>query len=165
MYLSGAWAREGNITRKPILQGETRIDSKRGMSSHQLNPFTALVTRETTESYGEAFGFSLVYSGGFEAGAEMDSFGSTRFNIGVNSFDFSWLLSPGESFQTPEAVMVYSGQGLGDMSRTYHRLYRTRLCRGKYRDEERPILVNNWEATYFDFNADKLVSIAKEGLS
>lgn len=95
MYLSGAWAREGNITRKPILQGETRIDSKRGMSSHQLNPFTALVTRETTESYGEAFGFSLVYSGGFEAGAEMDSFGSTRFNIGVNSFDFSWLLSPG----------------------------------------------------------------------
>ncbi|MDN4080441.1 alpha-galactosidase [Paenibacillus polymyxa] len=163
MYLSGAWAREGNITRKPILQGETRIDSKRGMSSHQLNPFTALVTQETTESQGEAFGFSLVYSGGFEAGAELDSFGSTRFSIGVNSFDFSWLLNPGESFQTPEAVMVYSGQGLGEMSRTYHRLYRTRLCRGTYRDEERPILVNNWEATYFDFNADKLVSIAKEG--
>ncbi|MFB9324726.1 alpha-galactosidase [Paenibacillus aurantiacus] len=163
IYLSGAWAREGNMTRRSLRQGETRIDSKRGMSSHQLNPFAALVTPETTESHGEAFGFSLVYSGGFEAGAEVDAFGSTRFNIGVNSFDFAWLLSPGESFQTPEVVMVYSGQGLGDMSRTYHKLYRTRLCRGQYRDAERPILVNNWEATYFNFNADKLVDIAEEG--
>ncbi|MEC0177635.1 alpha-galactosidase [Paenibacillus favisporus] len=163
VYLSGAWAREGNMKRRPLKQGETRIDSKRGMSSHQFNPFAALVTPETTERHGEAFGFSLVYSGGFEAGAEVDSFGSTRFSIGVNSFDFAWQLNPGESFQTPEAVMVYSAQGLGEMSRTYHRLYRTRLCRGKYRDEERPILVNNWEATYFDFNADKLVSIAEEG--
>ncbi|MFC4102392.1 alpha-galactosidase [Paenibacillus xanthanilyticus] len=163
LYLSGAWAREGNMTRRSLRQGETRIDSKRGMSSHQLNPFAALVTPETTESHGEAFGFSLVYSGGFEAGAEVDAFGSTRFNIGVNSFDFAWLLSPGEVFQTPEVVMVYSGQGLGDMSRTYHKLYRTRLCRGQYRDAERPILVNNWEATYFNFNADKLVAIAEEG--
>lgn len=163
VYLSGAWAREGNITRRTLQQGETRIDSKRGMSSHQFNPFAALVTSDTTESLGEAFGFSLVYSGGFEAGAEVDSFGSTRFSIGVNSFDFAWQLNPGDSFQTPEAVMVYSGRGLGEMSRTYHRLYRTRLCRGKYRDEDRPILVNNWEATYFNFNADKLVSIAEEG--
>ncbi|GIO15638.1 alpha-galactosidase [Cohnella xylanilytica] len=163
VYLSGAWAREGNMTRRPLARGETRIDSKRGMSSHQFNPFAALVAPDTTEFSGEAYGFSLVYSGGFEAGAEVDSFGSARFSIGVNSFDFAWLLSPGESFQTPEAVMVYSGQGLGDMSRTYHRLYRTRLCRGRYRDEERPILVNNWEATYFNFNADKLVEIAEEG--
>ncbi|AWB45542.1 alpha-galactosidase [Paenibacillus sp. CAA11] len=162
-YLSGAWSREGNITRRALLQGETRIDSKRGMSSHQLNPFAALVTKETTEEHGEAFGFSLVYSGSFEAGAEVDAFGSTRFSIGLNSFDFVWLLNSGESFQTPEVVMVYSGHGLGGMSRTYHRLYRTRLCRGKYRDEERPILVNNWEATYFNFNADKLVAIAEEG--
>ncbi|MBY9080699.1 alpha-galactosidase [Paenibacillus sp. HN-1] len=162
-YLTGAWAREGNITRKPLHQGETRIDSKRGMSGHQFNPFAALVTPQTTEYHGDAYGFSLIYSGGFEADAEVDAFGSTRFSIGINSFDFAWLLSPGESFQTPETVMVYSGQGLGDLSRTYHRLYRTRLSRGKYRDEERPILVNNWEATYFNFNADKLVSIAKEG--
>ena len=163
LYLSGAWVREGNMTRRSLQQGETRIDSKRGMSSHQLNPFAALVAPETTESHGEAFGFSLVYSGGFEADAEVDSHGSTRFNMGLNSFDFSWQLSPEESFQTPEVVMVYSGQGLGEMSRTYHKLYRTRLCRGIYRDEERPILVNNWEATYFNFNADKLVSIAEEG--
>lgn len=163
LYLSGAWAREGSVKRRPLQQGEVRIDSKRGMSSHQFNPFAALVTPETTESVGEAFGFSLVYSGGFEAGAETDSFGSTRVGIGLNSFDFAWLLEPGESFQTPEAVLVYSGEGIGGMSRTYHRLYRNRLCRGKYRDEERPILVNNWEATYFDFDADKLVSIAEEG--
>ncbi|GMK39171.1 alpha-galactosidase [Paenibacillus sp. CCS19] len=162
-YLAGAWAREGNITRRPLLQGETRIDSKRGMSSHQFNPFAALVASGTTENYGEAYGFSLVYSGSFEATAEVDSFGSTRFSMGVNAFDFAWQLEQGESFQTPEVVMVYSGQGLGEMSRTYHRLYRTRLCRGQYRDAERPILVNNWEATYFNFNADKLVSIAEEG--
>lgn len=163
IYLAGAWAREGNITRRHLLQGETRIDSKRGMSSHQFNPFAALVTRETTEHQGEAYGFSLVYSGSFEAVGELDSFGSTRFSMGVNSFDFSWLLNPSEEFQTPEVVMVYSDQGLGEMSRTYHRLYRTRLCRGKYRDEERPILVNNWEATYFNFDTEKLVSIAEEG--
>lgn len=163
IYLAGAWSREGNITRRPLLQGETRIDSKRGMSSHQFNPFAALVTPETSENHGEAYGFSLVYSGSFEATAEVDSFGSTRLSMGVNSFDFAWLLAQEESFQTPEVVMVYAGQGLGEMSRTYHRLYRTRLCRGEYRDRERPILVNNWEATYFNFNADKLVSIAEEG--
>jgi len=163
VYLSGAWGRESNIQRRTLPQGETRIDSKRGMSSHQFNPFAALVTPETTERVGYAYGFSLVYSGGFEAVAEVDSFGSTRFGIGVNSFDFAWQLNAGEEFQTPEAVMVYSEEGLGEMSRTYHRLYRSRLCRGKYRDQERPILVNNWEATYFDFNADKLVAIAEEG--
>ncbi|WP_310551576.1 alpha-galactosidase [Paenibacillus glufosinatiresistens] len=163
VYLSGAWAREGNLTRKPLHQGEIRIDSKRGMSSHQFNPFAALVAQGTTETQGEAYGFSLVYSGGFEADAELDSFGSVRMSIGMNAFDFAWLLDPGESFQTPETVMVYSKQGLGEMSRTYHRLYRTRLCRGQYRDRERPVLVNNWEATYFDFRADKLVAIAEEG--
>lgn len=122
-----------------------------------------MVSKETTEYHGEAFGFSLVHSGSFEAVAELDSFGSTRFNMGVNSFDFSLLLNPREGFQTPEVVMVYSDQGLGEMSRTYHRLYRTRLCRGKFRDEERPILVNNWEATYLNFDTEKLVSIVEEG--
>jgi alpha-galactosidase len=87
---------------------------------------------------------------------------TTRLSIGINPFDFSWLLEPGQSFQTPEAVMVYSDSGIGGMSRTYHKLYRTRLCRGKFRDKARPVLVNNWEATYFDFNADKIESIAKE---
>ncbi|KAA9005375.1 alpha-galactosidase [Paenibacillus spiritus] len=163
IYLSGSWSREAVINRRPLRQGGTRIDSKRGVSSHQLNPFAALVREGATESAGDVYGFSLVYSGGFEAEAERDAFGSVRMAIGLNSFDFSWLLKTGEEFQTPEAVMVYSGEGLGGMSRIYHRLYRTRLCRGEYRDKERPILVNNWEATYFNFDADKLVSIAEEG--
>ncbi len=163
IYLSGAWSRESNLTRRRLEQGGTTIQSRRGMSSHQHNPFAALAKHGTDEHQGEVYGFSLVYSGGFEAEAEVDSFGTTRLAVGLNSFDFSWRLEPGESFQTPEAVMVYSGQGLGEMSRIYHRLYRTRLSRGQYRDKERPILVNNWEATYFDFNTDKLEAIAAEG--
>ncbi|MDQ0195433.1 alpha-galactosidase [Paenibacillus wynnii] len=162
IYLAGAWAREGNLTRRRLMQGGTNIESRRGMSGHQLNPFAALAKPGTDENQGEVYGFSLVYSGNFEAEAEVDSFGSTRFSIGLNSFDFNWLLEPGEKFQTPEVVMVYSAQGIGEMSRVYHRLYRTRLCRGSFRDKERPILVNNWEATYFNFNTDKLESIAAE---
>ncbi|WP_151733277.1 alpha-galactosidase [Paenibacillus tengchongensis] len=163
IYLSGGWSREANLTRRRLEQGATALSSRRGMSSHQHNPFAALVTPDTDENHGEAYGFSLVYSGGFEAEAEVDGFGTTRLCIGLNSFDFSWRLEAGESFQTPEAVLVYSAEGLGGMSRTYHRLYRTRLVRGQFRDKERPILVNNWEATYFNFNADKLVDIAAEG--
>lgn len=163
IYLSGAWSREAQITRRRLEQGNSAIQSRRGMSSHQHNPFAALAKAGADENQGEVFGFSLVYSGNFEAETEVDPFGTTRFTIGLNSFDFSWKLEPGGHFQTPEAVMVYSGQGIGEMSRTYHRLYRTRLCRGQYRDKERPILVNNWEATYFDFNTDKLEAIAAEG--
>ncbi|MCL6605559.1 MAG: alpha-galactosidase [Paenibacillus sp.] len=162
IYLAGAWAREGNLTRRRLVQGGTTIESRRGMSGHQLNPFAALAKPGTDENQGEVFGFNLVYSGSFEAEAEVDSFGSTRFSIGVHSLDFTWLLEPGEKFQTPETIMVYSAQGIGGMSRIYHRLYRTRLCRGLYRDKERPILVNNWEATYFNFDTDKLESIAAE---
>lgn len=164
IYLAGAWSREAQIQRRPLGPGGTVIEGRRGgMSGHQLNPFVALASPGTDENHGEVYSLSFVYSGNFAAGAEVDSFGMTRFSIGLNPFDFTWVLEPGQSFQTPEAVMVYSSGGLGEMSRTYHRLYRTRLCRGIYRDKERPILVNNWEGTYFDFNTDKLVSIAKAG--
>lgn len=163
LYLSGAWARERHIQRRALAPGVTGINSRRGASSHQFNPFLALVRPEANERQGEVYGFSLVYSGNFVAEAEVDQFGTTRVSLGINPFDFSWRLEPGQSFQTPEAVMVYSSEGIGGMSRTFHRLYRTRLCRGVHRDQERPILVNNWEATYFDFNADKIESIAKKG--
>lgn len=162
LYLSGAWARERHVQRRPLAPGAMRLESRRGSSSHQFNPFLALLRPGTDEDRGAAYGFSLVYSGSFAAQAEVEQFGQTRVTLGINPFDFSWLLEPGESFQTPEAVLVYSGEGLGGMSRTYHRLYRTRLCRGVYRDKERPILVNNWEATYFDFDADKIEAIARE---
>lgn len=163
LYLSGAWARERHVQRRKLAPGLTGISSRRGSSSHQQNPFIALLRPDANERQGEVYGFSLVYSGNFVAEAEVEQFGMTRLQIGLNPFDFSWQLEPGESFQTPEAVMVYSNEGLGGMSRTYHRLYRTRLCRGQHRDRERPILVNNWEATYFDFNADKIEAIAKSG--
>ncbi|MNH74347.1 Alpha-galactosidase [compost metagenome] len=163
LHLSGAWADERNIERRPLTRGNQSIESRRGASSHQQNPFLALLRHGTDENQGEVYGFSLVYSGSFLAGVEVDQYHSSRVSLGINPFDFSWILSPGGSFQTPEAVTVYSDQGLGGMSRTYHKLYRTRLARGEFRDKERPILINNWEATYFNFNADKIESIAKKG--
>ncbi|MBC2478280.1 alpha-galactosidase, partial [Clostridium beijerinckii] len=161
LHLHGAWARERHMERTPLLIGTQSIESRRGSSSHNQNPFIALLSKDATEEHGDVYGFSLVYSGSFLAQAEVDQFETTRISMGINPFDFSWLLKPKESFQTPEVVMVYSSQGLGEMSRTYHRLYRKRLCRGVYRDKTRPILVNNWEATYFDFNAEKIESIGK----
>ena len=163
VYLSGGWSREAHVKRRKLEAGVTTIESRRGASSPQFNPFMALTSPHADEDQGDVFGFSLVYSGNFVAEAEVDYLFSTRVSIGINPFDFGWLLEPGESFQTPEAIMVYSSEGLGGMSRTFHRLYRKRLCRGIHRDQERPILVNNWEATYFDFNAEKIVSIAKSG--
>lgn len=163
IYLAGAWAREANIQRRPLGPGGTRIESRRGMSGHQLNPFIALAHPNANEDQGEVYGFSFVYSGNFLAEAEVDQTNQVRVQIGLNPFDFSWQLEPGDTFQTPEAILVHSSEGIGGMSRTFHKLYRTRLCRGIYRDKERPILVNNWEATYFNFTAEKIQSIAKEG--
>jgi alpha-galactosidase len=163
MHLHGSWARERHIQRRPLIDGNQSIESRRGSSSHNHNPFIALLSRDCTEEFGQAYGFSLVYSGNFLAQAEVDQYKTTRVSMGINPFDFTWLLQTGESFQTPEVVMVYSSDGIGGMSRIYHKLYRTRLCRGKFRDESRPVLVNNWEATYFNFNADKIESIAKTG--
>lgn len=161
LQLSGAWSRERHLVRRPLAYGLQGIESRRGASSHQQNPFLALLSPDAGEEHGEVYGFNLVYSGNFSAQAEVDQFRTTRVSIGINPFGFRWLLEPGETFQTPEAVMVYSDQGLGGMSRTYHKLYRTRLVRGAYRDQPRPVLINNWEATYFDFDADKIESIAQ----
>jgi len=161
LHLSGAWARERHIERRPLAPGCQSVESRRGASSHQQNPFVALLEKGATEDHGDVYGFSLVYSGNFVAQAEVDQFQTTRVSMGINPFDFAWYLEPGESFQTPEVVLVYSAQGLGDMSRTYHRLYRTRLCRGTFRDRARPVLINNWEATYFNFDAEVLERIAR----
>ena len=160
--LNGSWARERHIERCRLHMGKQMIDSIRGESSHQNNPFTALCTHNADEDSGEVFGFNLVYSGNFLSEAEVTQHKKTRFLMGVNPMDFGWLLEPGESFTAPEAVMVHSDSGLGKMSRTFHDLYRNNLIRGEYKDKRRPILINNWEATYFDFDTDKLISIAKE---
>lgn len=163
LHLHGAHVRERHIERQPLRHGIQSIESSRGSSSHQHNPFIALLRKETTEDKGEVYGFNFVYSGNFLAQAEVDQFSCTRVTMGINPFDFSWKLEPGEAFQAPEAVMVYSSEGLGSMSRTFHDLYQTHLIRGEYRDKERPILVNNWEATYFDFTAERILEIAEAG--
>ena len=162
IQLSGSWARERHIIRTPLRNGGQCVESRRGASSHAQNPFIALVSKDTTEDKGEVYGFNLVYSGNFLANVEVDMYSNTRTQIGINPFDFTWNLESGEEFQTPEVVMVYSPNGLTGMSHIYHDLYRERLCRGTHRDKERPILINNWEATYFDFNDEKIKNIAKE---
>jgi len=163
LHLSGAWTRERYIHRRKLEPGLQAIESRRGASSHAQNPFVALLSEGATEDAGDVYGVSLVYSGNFTAGVEVDPFHSARLFIGINPFDFNWRLEPGESFQAPETVLVHSSEGLGGMSRSYHDLYRSRLCRGAFRDRTRPILVNNWEATYFDFNAEKIEAIAEVG--
>ena len=160
MELTGAWSRERHIEIRPLTTGITAIGSRRGHSSGQYNPFAALLRRGTTETCGEALAMSLVYSGNFEMLAEVDNHGVTRLQAGIHSTDFDWKLVPGAEFQTPEAVLVWTDAGLNGMSQTYHRLYQKRLARGPWRDKVRPILINNWEATYFDFTEEKLLKIA-----
>ena len=162
IQLSGSWARERHIVRTTLRSGRQCIESRRGASSHAQNPFIALVSKDATEDKGEVYGFNLIYSGNFLASVEVDMHSNARTQIGINPFDFTWNLESGQSFQTPEVVMVYSPNGLTGMSHIYHDLYRERLCRGAHRDKERPILINNWEATYFDFNNEKIKEIAKE---
>lgn len=161
LTLPGAWARERWVERAPLRSGAQWIGSRRGASSHQSHPFFALLSPNADEVRGEARGLSLVYSGNHHGGAEADQLFQTRALLGIQPQGFTWHLAPGEVFQTPEAVLAFSAEGLGGMSAQYHRLYRERLVRGAWRDRERPILINNWEATYFDFTAEKLAAIAK----
>lgn len=160
VQLSGAWARERHVKIRRLEQGIQAVDSMRGHSSHEHNPFMVLKRPTADEHQGEVIGFSLIYSGNFLIQAEVDTHTNTRVLVGINPAGFDWKLDVNESFQTPEAVMVYSEQGLNGMSQTFHKLYQKRLARGYWRDKERPILNNNWEATYFDFTEERLVEIA-----
>ncbi len=123
--------------------------------------FFALARKNTDEFSGSVYGFALVYSGNFTAGAELDAWGGARAYLGISDFNFRWILEPGEKLQAPEVIMTYSAEGFNGMSQTFHRLVRKRVCRGEFRDAPRPVLINNWEATYFDFDEDKIVKIAK----
>ena len=162
LQLSGAWARERYIHTRKLEPGIQSIGSLRGHSSSQHNPFVVLKRPHADERQGEVLGFSFVYSGNFLMQAETDTHGVTRMLVGIHPETFDWKLEPGESLQMPEAVMVYSKNGLNDMSQTFHKLYGRRLARGYWRDRPRPILNNNWEATYFDFTEDRLVEIAQK---
>ncbi len=163
IQLSGAWARERHVVSTPLRTGRQAVSSARGSAGHQDNPFIALLRPTTTEDAGEALGFSLVYSGNFLAEAEVDPHDTTRVRIGIDPETFSWSLEPGASFPTPEAVVAWSGAGLGALSDAYHRLYRERLARGPWRDRPRPVLLNNWEGTYFDFDEERILAIAAAG--
>ncbi len=161
IHLKGGWARERKVVRTPVGEAEYRIFSQRGASGHEQNPFLALCAPSATEHLGEVWSVNFVYSGSFLASAYVDNNENTRLSIGMNPDTFAWKLESGEVFTTPEAVMVYSDAGLNGMSHLYHTLYRTRLVRGAWRDQVRPILINNWEATYFQFNAEKILNIAR----
>ncbi len=161
-HLYGEWGRERTFERSEILHGTISVESTRGASSHQQNPFVAIVDKYTTEDVGHAYGFNLVYSGNFSIQTEQSVDGDLRLIMGINPNDFGWKLEPGEAFETPEGVMVYSAEGLGGMSRVFHKLYRNNLCRGPWKTAKRPLLINNWEGTYFDFDQEKIYNIAKQ---
>ncbi len=160
--LVGSWARERHIQRTPLVYGKQNIASIQGASSHQEHPFIALVTPETTQEVGEVYAMNFVYSGNFIAQVERSEYDSVRMTMGINPEEFTWKLNPKQSFTAPEVVMVYSDEGFGKMTRSFHDLYRNHLIRSPYLKKKRPILINNWEATYFDFDEQKLISIAKE---
>lgn len=158
----GRHAMERNVQRTGIAHGVQSVGSVRGASSHHYNPFAVLCEKGTDETKGLCYGFSFMYSGEFLIEAEKDQADQTRFVCGIHPDDFDWTLNPGESFDTPEVLMSCSAEGFGGMSRNLHDLIRENVCRGEWKHKRRPILINNWEGTYFDFTGDKLVSIAEE---
>ena len=159
--LYGKWSKERSVERIPLAHARLGVSSKRGASSHHHNPFGAVVDKDTTEDYGNAYGFNFVYSSNFTFDVEADTFGGSRAVMGINPEGFGWHLEPGETFVAPEVVMVYSNAGIGEMSRIYHRLYSKHLIRGKWADIKRPLLINNWEATGMSFTGDQLVTFAE----
>jgi alpha-galactosidase len=160
-HLAGAWSRERHVKERNLETGIQSISSLRGASSHHHNPFLALKRPEATEHSGDVFGLNFVYSSNFLMQVEVDHYDTARLTVGIHPFGFKWNLKPQTAFQTPEVVMVYSDKGLNGMSQAFHSLYREHLIQGQWKKAVRPILINNWEATYFDFNEEKLVNIAK----
>ncbi len=161
IHFYGRHAMERLTERLPLYHGVQSVESKRGMSSHQHNPFVILCDRPTSEKHGDCYGFALAYSGNFRCEIEVDQMEQTRLVIGIHPYHFSYRLNTGDVFETPEVIMAYSAKGLSGLSHIYHDAYRSNLIRSKYVTAPRPILVNNWEATYFNFNEEKLFNIAK----
>ena len=155
--LDGAHTNEANLTRQPIRSGIQRLESTRGSSSPQHQPFLALVDPYTSEFQGEVFAFHFVYSGNYVAQVEVEQYKTTRVQMGIHPDHFEWHLEPNELFHTPEVVLNYSDQGLNGMSQSFHQIYQEHLAPTYWQDKERPILLNEWEANYFDFTEEKLI--------
>ena len=162
IHFHGKHALEKQTERNHLTHSIQTIGSNRGTSSHQQNPFVILCDEKATEDSGSCYGFMLVYSGGFKAEIERDQFDSVRVVMGIQDDSFTWTLYPGETFYTPEVMMSYTHEGLTQLSHNYHKMIRHHICRGKYKLTRRPILLNNWEATYFDFDNEKLLQLADE---
>lgn len=161
IHFYGRHSMERLTERQPLRHGIQSVESKRGISSHHHNPAVIFCDRTATEDYGECFGITFVYSGNFICQAELDQVEQTRVVMGIHPYQFAWTLKPGESFVSPEAAMSFSGTGLETLSHHFHDGFREHLIRSSFVKKPRPILVNNWEATYFEFDEQKLYDIAK----
>ena len=158
----GRHAMERTLQREPVTHGSHVIGSVRGTSSHQYNPMMILADEHTTDQYGNCYAMSFVYSGNFKGETLKDQFGQTRALMGLQDEMFSYPLAEGETFYTPEVLLTFSGSGMNLLSQNLHRCIRQHICRGKYKESVRPVLVNSWEASYFDFDGDTLYELAKE---
>ena len=162
MHFHGRHAMERIAERVPVKHSNQSFGSKRGTSSHHHNPFFILADKDTNEDYGNCYGMSFLYSGNFKFEVEEDQINQTRMQMGLSDEMFEYSLSEGESLYTPEVAMAFSAEGLTGLSHIYHRLIRNNICRGQYKLKRRPILINNWEATYMDFDGEKIINIARE---
>lgn len=162
IHFYGKHAGERQFERRNLPHGITEISSSRGTSSHHHNPFVILCDKDTTEDFGNAYGVSFIYSGGFKIQMEKDQVDGIRLVCGLDDEEFLWKLAPGETFVTPEAALSYSEKGLTALSDQFQKAYHANLIRSPWKDKKRPTLVNNWEATYFGFDAEKLLKIARE---
>lgn len=162
IYTHGRHAMERMVERVPVGHASLHLDSRRGTSSHHMNPSIILCDPLAGEDAGDCYSFQLVYSGSYRISVQKDQRGMIRLNGGLQPDQFAFCLNKGESFQAPQAVLCYSSEGLGSLSRKLHRFVNRHICRGIYMTKKRPVLINNWEATYFDFNLEKLQGIASQ---
>ena len=162
IHFHGRHAMERQMERTPLCHGTVSVGSRRGTSSHHHNPSLILCTPQTTEDAGDCYGMAFVYSSNFLAGAEVDQMGQTRVVMGIHPENFCFRLEPGETFETPQVIMSYSGSGFTQLSHNFHRIISDHICRGKYKYARRPILINNWEATYFNFDEENILKIASQ---
>lgn len=161
--LAGAWARERHITKRDLAQGIVSVESQRGASSHQQNPYTALLAKNGDLRHGDAYGFNLIYSGNFQTSVEVNEWQQTRVTTGLHPDQFAWQLDPDTSFSTPEAVMTYSPAGLNGLAQVNAQFVQTHVVAPFWQKTPRPVVLNSWEAAYFDFDTEKLLKLAQAG--
>ena len=165
VHFHGRHAMERLTERMPLCHGIQESSSTRGTSSHHQNPTVLLCSPDCTETSGSCIGAALMYSGSFQTKIQLDQMEQVRLVMGINPELFRWELKPSEVFDTPEVIMSYSAKGMEKLSHNFHKVIREHVCRGKYKLAERPVLINNWEATYFDFNEEKILKIAEQAAS